>query len=95
MTSVRLVLALALVTGTAVPATGADTSKVKAGTRQIEDGAAKVGQGKVGAGIEETAKGIGTTVVEGAKLTTRVLPRALVGEDGVLQPRAAPVSDTA
>ena len=28
-----------------------------------------IGQGKIGEGVEETAKGIGNTVVEGAKFT--------------------------
>jgi hypothetical protein len=65
----RLILALALVAVTVLPASAADTSKVKAGTRQVEEGAGKLRQGKVGAGVEETAKGIGTTVVEGAKFT--------------------------
>ena len=51
------------------PATAADDSKVKAATGQVESGAKKIGQGKVGDGVEETAKGIGNTVVEGATYT--------------------------
>ena len=54
---------------TAVPAVAADDSKVKAATRQVESGAKKIGGGEVGEGVEETAKGIGNTVVEGAKYT--------------------------
>lgn len=50
-------------------ALAADESKVKSATRQVEQGAKKIGDGKVGQGVEETAKGIGNTVVEGAKLT--------------------------
>jgi hypothetical protein len=50
-------------------AVAADESKVNAATRQVETGAKKIGQGKVGEGVEETAKGIGHTVVEGAKYT--------------------------
>jgi hypothetical protein len=50
-------------------ATAADDSKVKAATGQVESGAKKIGDGKVGDGVEETAKGIGNTVVEGAKFT--------------------------
>ena len=45
----------------------ADDSKVKAATRQVEQGAKAIGDGKVGAGVEETAKGLGNTVVEGGK----------------------------
>ena len=45
----------------------ADDSKVKGATRQVERGAKTIGEGKVGTGAEETAKGVGNTVVEGAK----------------------------
>lgn len=65
-TALGLALALAL---SALPAGAADTSKVDAATRQVERGAHKMGQGKVGEGVEETAKGIGNTIVEGAKFT--------------------------
>jgi hypothetical protein len=51
------------------PAVAADDSKVKAATGQVESGARKIGQGKIGEGVEETAKGIGKTVEEGAKFT--------------------------
>ena len=47
----------------------ADDTKVKAATRQVEQGAKTIGDGKVGTGAEETAKGVGNTVVEGAKYT--------------------------
>jgi hypothetical protein len=50
-------------------ATAADESKVKAATGQVESGAKKIGEGQVGDGVEETAKGVGNTVVEGAKYT--------------------------
>ena len=50
-------------------AAAADDTKVKAATNQVETGAKKIGQGKVGDGVEETAKGIGNTVAEGAKYT--------------------------
>jgi hypothetical protein len=53
----------------AIPTQAADDSKVKGATQQVESGARKVGQGEVGKGVEETAKGIGNTVVEGAKFT--------------------------
>ena len=51
------------------PVWAADDSKVKDATRSVESGAKKIGEGKVIEGVEETAKGIGNTVVEGAKLT--------------------------
>lgn len=63
------VLASALVLGLCLPAFAADESKVKAATKQVETGAKKIGEGKIGQGIEETAKGIGNTVVEGAKFS--------------------------
>lgn len=67
------ILTLAVVTAfalaSAMPALGADDSKVKAATQQVESGAKKIGKGEVGAGVEETAKGIGATVVEGAKFS--------------------------
>jgi hypothetical protein len=52
-----------------LPAEAADDSRVKGATQQVESGAKKVGQGEVGKGVEETAKGVGNTVVEGAKFT--------------------------
>ncbi len=67
----RAVIAVALgtvIAGAAI-VEAADESKVKAATRQVESGAKKLGQGKIGDGVEETAKGIGHTVVEGAKFT--------------------------
>jgi hypothetical protein len=65
----RTALALILVALLAPvsPARAADDSKVKAATNQVETGAKKIGQGKVGDGVEETAKGLGKTVVEGGK----------------------------
>ncbi len=50
-------------------AQAADESKVKGATQQVESGAKKIGRGDVGTGVEETAKGVGNTVVEGAKFT--------------------------
>ena len=61
-----LVLGVMLVPGAAL---AADDSKVKSATRQVEDGAKKIGDGKIGQGVEQTAKGVGHTVVEGAKYT--------------------------
>jgi len=67
----RIVLALGLVAllAPAGAAMAADDSKVKAATGQVESGAKKIGQGRIGDGVEETAKGIGKTVAEGAKFT--------------------------
>jgi len=53
----------------ALPGWAGDDRKVKAATGQVESGAKKVGQGKIGEGVEQTAKGIGNTVVEGAKFS--------------------------
>ena len=53
----------------ALPAQAADESKVRAATGQVESGAKQIGHGQIGTGVEQTAKGIGNTVVEGAKLT--------------------------
>ena len=47
----------------------ADKTKVDQATKQVEQGAKQIGQGNVGSGVKETAKGIGHTVVEGAKFS--------------------------
>jgi len=54
----------------------ADDSKVKAATEQVERGAKKIPDGKIGEGVEQTAKGIGNTVVEGAKFSGDKLKEA-------------------
>jgi hypothetical protein len=69
MKHVVLALSIVALLAPAVPAAAADDSKVKAATGQVESGAKKIGDGKIGDGVEETAKGIGKTVVEGAKFT--------------------------
>lgn len=69
MKTLAVSLILGIVTGVALPAVAADDSKVTAATRQVESGAKKIGAGEIGAGAEETAKGVGNTVVEGAKYT--------------------------
>ena len=69
MKRIALVLTLVAFLVPAGVAAAADDSKVKAATNQVESGAKKIGQGKVGDGVEETAKGIGHTVAEGAKYT--------------------------
>jgi hypothetical protein len=71
-----LVLAMALAVAWTQPSRAADDRKVKAATRQVDSGAKKIGQGKIGEGVEETAKGIGNTVVEGARFTGEKLKDA-------------------
>jgi len=67
MRLITSVLAGAVLAVSALYAFAADDSKVKAATRQVETGAKKIGDGKIGEGVEQTAKGIGNSVVEGAK----------------------------
>jgi hypothetical protein len=57
-------------------ALAADDSKVKAATDQVERGAKKIPDGKIGEGVTETAKGIGNTVSEGAKYSGEKLKEA-------------------
>jgi hypothetical protein len=61
------IVAAAVMAGSVLPARAADDTKVKAATQQVEAGARKIGDGKIGPGFEETAKGVGHTIVEGAK----------------------------
>jgi hypothetical protein len=65
MIAIALISAFAL----AQPAAAADDSKVKDATNQVESGAKKIGEGEVGSGVKDTAKGVGNTVKEGAKYT--------------------------
>jgi hypothetical protein len=69
MKHVVILLSIVALLAPAGLAAAADDSKVKAATGQVESGAKKIGDGKVGDGVEETAKGVGHTVVEGAKYT--------------------------
>jgi hypothetical protein len=57
-------------------ALAADDSKVKAATEQVERGAKKIPDGKIGEGVGETAKGIGNTVTEGAQYSGEKLKEA-------------------
>jgi hypothetical protein len=52
--------------GTAV---AADKTKVDEATKQVKDGANQIGQGSVGSGFVGLFKGIGHTIVEGAKFS--------------------------
>src|SRR5262245_43234279 len=69
MKGLAVAVILGILAGSALPAAAADETKVNEATRQVETGAKKIGAGKVGEGVEETAKGVGNTVVEGAKYT--------------------------
>lgn len=69
-------LALGMTVVWTLPGWAADDRKVKAATGQVESGAKKIGQGKIGEGVEQTAKGIGNTVVEGAKFSGEKLKEA-------------------
>jgi hypothetical protein len=62
------------------PAGAADKTKVDQATQQVEQGAKQVGQGKVGPGVKETAKGIGNTVVEGAKFSGQTIKEFFTGK---------------
>jgi hypothetical protein len=67
MKALALALVVAILAWPVLPVAAADDTQVKDATRSVETGAKKIGEGKVGQGVEETAKGIGKTVVEGAK----------------------------
>ena len=69
MKALVMTLMMAILAWPVLPVGAADDSKVKEATRSVETGAKKIGEGKVGQGVEDTAKGIGNTVVEGAKYT--------------------------
>ena len=58
---------LAVVALGAGAAGAADKTKVDQATQQVQQG------GNVGTGIKETAKGIGNTVVEGAKFSGQTI----------------------
>ncbi|HEY7434439.1 MAG TPA: hypothetical protein VIE41_04815 [Methylomirabilota bacterium] len=72
-----LVLVGALTAGTAG---AADKTKVDRATQQVQQGAHQIGQGKVGEGVKETAKGIGNTVVEGAKFSGETIKEFFTGK---------------
>jgi hypothetical protein len=76
MRALITVLVLALAAGVPGSAGAADDTKVKAATGQVESGAKAIGEGKVGKGVEQTAKGVGNTVVEGAKYSGEKLKDA-------------------
>jgi hypothetical protein len=63
------IVGVGVIAGAADSVRAADDAKVKAATRRVERGGKMIGNGKLGQGIEETAKGVGATVVEGAKFS--------------------------
>jgi hypothetical protein len=65
MNTLKTAAVFALLYGlaTTAPAYGEDESKLNDATRQVESGAKTAGEG-----IKDTAKGVGNTVVEGAKV---------------------------
>jgi hypothetical protein len=58
----------------------ADKTKVDQATQRVQQGAKEIGQGNVGAGVKETAKGIGNTVVEGAKFSGQTIKEFFTGK---------------
>src|SRR5687768_15508052 len=69
MKIVTFVLAGVLAVAPVGTSYAADDSKVKSATGQVESGARKIGDGQISDGVKQTAKGIGNTVVEGARYT--------------------------
>jgi hypothetical protein len=67
------ILTAAVLAGSTLPARAADDTKVKAATEQVQTGARKIGEGEIGSGAKQTAKGIGNTIVEGAKYSGRTI----------------------
>jgi len=72
-----LIAAVALGSGAAG---AADKTKVDQATQQVQQGARQMGQGNVGTGVKETAKGIGNTVVEGAKFSGQTIKEFFTGK---------------
>src|SRR5262249_23457386 len=62
-------VALGALRATATPARSADESQVNAATQRVVAGAKMIGHGDVAKGVDETARGMGHTVVEGFKFT--------------------------
>ncbi len=71
---------LVMLAASSDPAGAADKTKVDQATQRVEQGAKQVGQGKVGPGVKETAKGIGNTVVEGAKFSGQTIKDFFTGK---------------
>jgi hypothetical protein len=71
-----IVFALTFSLLAATAAIPADDAKVKEGMSQVERGAKKIPGSQVGEGVQETARGVGTTVSEGAKYSGDKLKEA-------------------
>src|SRR5262249_44145915 len=61
------ILTVAVLAGSVLPARAAGAKKGKAATPRGQLGGRPVGDGKLGPGFEQTFKGVGNTIVEGAK----------------------------
>ena len=59
--------------GTAV---AADKTKVDEATKQVQQGAKQIGQSAAGSGFKDLFKGIGNTIVEGAKFSGNTIAEA-------------------
>jgi hypothetical protein len=78
---VRIVAGLGLAVALAAgPAAAADKTQVDRATQRVQQGARQIGQGQVGEGVKETAKGIGNTVVEGAKFSGQTIKEFFTGK---------------
>ena len=89
-----MTVAAALVTFSVGAASAADDTKVKSATRQVEEGAKTIGDGKVGTGAEETAKGVGNTSSRAASTRRQAEGSAsggAGGEECLDQPKKAPM----
>jgi hypothetical protein len=68
----RSLISLACLALVALPlstVSAADKTKVDEATQRVEQGAKRIGEGKVGSGFKQMFAGIGHTVVEGAKFS--------------------------
>jgi hypothetical protein len=61
-------------------ASAADKTKVDQATKRVEGGAKQIGQGQVGPGFKEMFKGIGHTIVEGAKFSGENIKEFFAGK---------------
>ena len=76
-----ILIAPAFLVAVSVGSAGAaDKTKVDAATQQVQQGARQIGQGSVGTGVKETAKGIGNTIVEGAKFSGNTMGEFFSGK---------------
>jgi hypothetical protein len=62
-------MVLVAITASSGIADAADKSKVDRASRQVEEGAKRIGQGQIGPGFKQCFTGLGQTIVEGAKFS--------------------------